>query len=133
MKRFFRLLVSTICAVMMFATLAFAAETSSEDGTATVRLDRREYETLYVKTDGGNLNVRSGPGTEYEIVGKLPNGTMIDFWSVFGEVDSTGRSWTSIRARDANGNTVSGWVADEYLTNVPPSRSIPVGIGPDVG
>lgn len=60
MKRIISLLLSTICTVMMISTLAFAAETSLEDtGVTVVRLNRREYDTLYVKTDGGNLNVRS--------------------------------------------------------------------------
>ena len=102
-------------------------------GSTVVRLNRREYTTLYVKTDGGNLNVRSGAGTEYAIVGKLANGTKIDGWSIFGRVDSEGRSWTNITAKDINGKSVTGWVLDEYLTATPPSRAVPVGIGPDVG
>ena len=134
MKRIISLLLSTICTVMMISTLAFAAETSLEDaGLTVVRLNRREHDTLYVKTDGGNLNVRSGAGTEYAIVGKLANGTKIDGWSIFGRVDSEGRSWTNITAKDINGKSVTGWVLDEYLTATPPSRAVPVGIGPDVG
>ena len=50
MKRIISLLLSTICTVMMISTLAFAAETSLEDtGVTVVRLNRREYDTLYVK------------------------------------------------------------------------------------
>ncbi len=79
------------------------------------------------------MNVRSDAGTEYSIVGKLANGTKIAEWSVFGKSDSEGRSWTSIRAKDINGKMIEGWVLDKYLTETPPSRSVPVGVGPDVG
>ncbi len=114
--------------------MAFAAETPLENTKSTnIHLKREEYPTLYVKTDGGNLNVRSDAGTEYSIVGKLANGTKIAGWSVFGKSDSEGRSWTSIRAKDINGKMIESWVLDKYLTEMPPSRSVPVGVGPDVG
>lgn len=73
MKRIISLLLSTICTVMMISTLAFAAETSLEDtGVTVVRLNRREYDTLYVKTDGGNLNVRSGAVQSMQSLENLP-------------------------------------------------------------
>ncbi len=134
MKRIICLFISVLCTVMMVSTLAFAAETPLENTKSTnIHLKREEYPTLYVKTDGGNLNVRSDAGTEYSIVGKLANGTKIAGWSVFGKSDSEGRSWTSIRAKDINGKMIEGWVLDKYLTETPPSRSVPVGVGPDVG
>ena len=78
MKRIICLFISVLCTVMMVSTLAFAAETPLENTKSTnIHLKREEYPTLYVKTDGGNLNVRSDAGTEYSIVGKLANGTKI--------------------------------------------------------
>ncbi len=79
-----------------------------------------EYTTLYVNTGGDNLNVRSGPGTNYSVVSHLRHGTRIVSWSIFGRVDQYGYSWTSIKAYDVNGVLVSGWVRDDYLTDVAP-------------
>ena len=48
-------------------------------------IHKREYMTLWVKTDGGNLNVREDASLSAKIVGKLKNGTRISGWSVFGK------------------------------------------------
>ena len=134
MKQTLKFLVAVLCTVMMVGTLAFAAETSVENNESKVIYFRKsDYQTLYVKTDGGNLNVRSDAGTEYKIVGKLANGTEILDWSVFCKNDSEGRSWMCIKAIGTNGEVVNGWVLDKYLSADPPSRSIMIGIGPDVG
>lgn len=134
MKHTLKFLIAVLCTVMISGTLAFAAETSLQNNESKVIYFRRsDYQTLYVKTDGGNLNVRSDAGTEYEIVGKLANGTEILGWSVFGKKDSEGRGWMRIRAIGINGEEVRGWVLDEYLSADPPSRSIMIGIGLDVG
>ena len=43
-------------------------------------IHQREYMTLWVKTDGGNLNVREDASLSAKIVGKLKNGTRISGW-----------------------------------------------------
>ena len=58
-----------------------------------------------------NLNVRSGPGTQYDILDTLPQGSVVGFT---GFTDSTG-NWVQI---DAAAGPV-GWVAGQYLSNVP--------------
>lgn len=58
-----------------------------------------------------NLNVRSGPGTEYDLLATLPAGSVVGFT---GFTDSTG-NWVQVDA--AAGPT--GWVAGQYLSNVP--------------
>ena len=134
MKHIIKYLVSVLCTVMMVGILAVAAETPSENGgLKSEHLRRDGYQTLYVKTNGGNLNVGSGAGTEYKIVGKLANGTEILGWSYVGKIDSEGRGWTDIRAIGIDGEEVNGWVLDDYLSADPPTRSVMTGIGPDVG
>ena len=49
------------------------------------------------------LNVRSGPGTDYEIVGGLSKGTAV---SVCGTQQGGGRSWGQIGA---------GWICMDYV------------------
>lgn len=60
-----------------------------------------EAQAAYVRTNGGRLNVRSGPGLHYCVLGKLHNGD---------HVKTTGyhkRGWVKLK----NG----GWVAAHWL------------------
>lgn len=63
-----------------------------------------------IQTAGGNLNVRSGPGTNYKIVGKFANGTIVTY-SYMQESDE----WTWVWGKGTNGKTISGYVLDSYL------------------
>ena len=53
--------------------------------------------------DSGNLNVRQAPGTDAELVGKLPNHAACEVLGVDGE-------WTQIQSGE-----VTGYVKSEYL------------------
>ena len=66
-----------------------------------------------------NLNVRSGPGTEYELLDTLPAGSVVGFT---GFMDSSG-NWVQVDA--AAGPT--GWVAAQYLSNVPGGLQVSEG------
>ena len=66
---------------------------------------------LYVKTDGGNLNVREYASLSAPIVGKLRNGTPIIEWSIFSTTND-GYTWTHVHAYDINNVLIGGWVAD---------------------
>ena len=59
--------------------------------------------TRYVSTSSKNLNVRSGAGTGYSIVGSLRKGTAVT-------VASTSGGWSRITS------PVSGWVSNSYLS-----------------
>ena len=59
--------------------------------------------TRYVSTSSKNLNVRSGAGTSYSIVGKLSKGTAVTVTQVNG-------SWSYITS------PVTGWVSNSYLS-----------------
>lgn len=52
------------------------------------------------------LNVRSGPGTGYSVIGVLPRGTVVLYVSISG-------SWTKISSPK------SGWVYSPYLSDTP--------------
>lgn len=78
---------------------------ASDESTTIVLVEEKIY---YVKTMGGKLNVRSGPGTSYEKIGQLKNGTAII-------TISSENNWMKIRY----GNTI-GWVSAEYLSETVP-------------
>lgn len=60
--------------------------------------------TRYVSTSSKNLNVRSGAGTGYSIVGSLRKGTQVT-------VAESNGSWSRIIS------PVSGWVSNDYLSS----------------
>ena len=53
-----------------------------------------------------SLNVRSGAGTSYSVITKLPKGTVVDV------LESASNGWKKIKT---SGGT-TGWVSGEYLT-----------------
>ena len=57
-----------------------------------------------VSTNGANLNVRSGPSTEYSIIGKLKNGTTV-------KVEGSSGSWYKVEY----GSGSTGYVSGQYL------------------
>ena len=64
-------------------------------------IDRNCY--LTVQTEGGNLNMRSGPGSDYNIIAAIPNKT-----NLF--VKECCSNWSLV---EYNGK--QGWVSTEYL------------------
>lgn len=64
--------------------------------------------TRYVSTNSKNLNVRSGAGTGYSIVGSLRKGTQVT-------VAESNGSWSRITS------PISGWVSNSYLSSSPVS------------
>ena len=76
------------------------------DGTATENTGNVTTSTYtrYVNTNSLNLNVRSGPGTGYSIVGSLRKGTQVT-------VAETNGSWSRITM------PTSGWVSSSYLSS----------------
>ena len=54
-----------------------------------------------------SLNVRSGAGTSYSVITKLPKGTVVDV------LESASNGWKKIKT--SNGTT--GWVSGSYLAN----------------
>lgn len=81
---------------------------SSENGSAR-RVARYQY---HVITDGSNLNVRSGPRTNYSIIGKFKNGQVID---VSFMQDAGIGSWVYAGGVDAiTGKYINGYIHEDY-------------------
>lgn len=69
--------------------------------------DYREY--CIVNTKNDNLNIRSGPGTDYDIVGKAPKDSLLLIVGYTYAIDD----WLLI---DYDGTV--GWVSSEYLDSL---------------
>lgn len=69
--------------------------------------EKEEIEILYIFANGG-LNLRSGPGKEYDVIGNIPDGTPIT-------VVSRENGWIY---------TGEGWCSEEYLKSEPPQSNI---------
>lgn len=59
------------------------------------------------------LNVRTGPGTEYRIVGVVATGDQV-------RIVSRGDNWTNVQITDEEGDTKRGWIPEGYLRPEPP-------------
>ena len=64
------------------------------------------------------LKIYEGASTDSKEIGKLNAGTVVNLYSIKAEETETGnRSWGKIvNVKDANGNTVSGWINLVYTT-----------------
>lgn len=62
--------------------------------------------------NGGNgVRVRSGPGTDYEVLASVPNGGSVQI------VESAGDGWYKITFSGAGGAATTGYMKGEYLAN----------------
>ena len=62
--------------------------------------------------NGGNgVRVRSGPGTNYEVLASVPNGGSVQI------VESAGDGWYKITFSDVGGATTTGYMKGDFLAN----------------
>jgi len=59
------------------------------------------------------LNIRTGPGHQYRIIGLVKTGDAID-------VLERGEEWTKIQVRGDDGSSKQGWIPGGYLNSEPP-------------
>ncbi len=71
--------------------------------------DTSNSEIWKVTTQGGRLNVRSGPGTNNQVQAQLKNETPVEFIVKEGD-------WIKIRYQTENNEWVEGYVSNKYLT-----------------
>ena len=63
-----------------------------------------------VYTHGDNLNVRSGPGTNYSIIGSFANGSLIEIPDPYSSAE-----WVYATGTDVySGKTISGYIYSAY-------------------
>lgn len=67
-----------------------------------------------VTTQSGKLNLRSGPGTGYPVVDRIPKGSTVTVWMEYAD------GWHFI---DWDGE--QGYCSGQYLTPLPPATSVP--------
>lgn len=72
----------------------------------------------YVNTQ--QVNLRSGPGSEYGSVDKFPRGTQLSLLQRSSAAD--GGSWIKVRIGD-----LEGWVNEKLIASTPPTDDTPVG------
>ena len=72
--------------------------------------EKDDFQVGYVNADGG-LRIRSGPGTGYDEVGRLPNGEAVTIYEIQSEGN---RDW---------GRIDGGWICMDYIVYEKPSTS----------
>ena len=71
----------------------------------------------YVKTSSGsNVRMRQGPGTEYDVIDRVPYGAIVETYSEM--VNMAGESWTEVGYHGA-----TGWIMSRYLSNTKPTSN----------
>ena len=60
---------------------------------------------------GNGVNMRSGPGTNYEVLASVPNGGSVQI------VESAGDGWYKIIFSGAGGAATTGYMKGDYLAN----------------
>lgn len=91
---------------------ADAEEGSDEEGTIPQYL-------LYVKAPDGYANLRTGPGTEYDIICRIPNGDELEVYRE-DAISKTGKKWLKVAYwREADNEDgyewLTGWIAESQL------------------
>ena len=68
----------------------------------------------YVKTSSGkSVRMRGGPGTEYDVIDRVPNGASVETYSQMQ--NPAGERWTEIGYHGA-----TGWIMSRYLSGKKP-------------
>ena len=134
MKKALKFIVASLLLVMMSSQLCFAAEKQDipeniperieiEGGVlelvnvpATVSTRVMPRYQYHVKTDGGNLNVRSGPGTSYSVIGQFANGQIVNIDMQSDHIEEKG--WCYAGGDDCNtGKYIKGYIAIQYISD----------------
>ena len=77
------------------------------------------YGERYVITESDPLNMRSGAGTDYAVIGTLERGTKVTFTGTKTDEAIDGHVWAYVKYGDKE-----GWVAAEYLGTADPSGKV---------
>lgn len=67
--------------------------------------------TAVVVNGGNGVRVRSGPGTDYEVLATVPNGADVQI------IESAGNGWYKIAFSNVGGATTPGYMKGEFLSN----------------
>lgn len=102
---------------------ATPTETPTATPTPIPPIDDRVGLTGFIRSSG-NVNVRLGPSSRYDVVVAIPNGTEVtilaqsDFMISDNNPfrDEANQLWLNVAIRRPNGETLYGWVTDRLVT-----------------
>ncbi len=66
------------------------------------------FDSVYVTVTGSNVNLRSGPGTDYDVVASVNAGDEL-------EVEFFLNHWIKVRTQEGEEAFIAGWLTDENL------------------
>jgi len=95
-----------ICIVRVRATGSLVTTPSGSDSSTGLRAG-----AATVVNGGNGVRVRSGPGTDYEILATVPNGADVQI------VENAGNGWYKITFSDVGGATTPGYMKGDFLSN----------------
>lgn len=87
-------------------------------------LDGDPYDVIVDVPENSNLNLRSGPGENYEVIGKLPRGTVLMVMDTARL--QTGSTWFEVSAYDTD---AKGWVSAKYVRDATEDDFTTLGVG----
>ncbi len=92
---------------------------AADDLSDRSALETKSEYLCFVKAPDGYVNLRTGPGTEYEIIREVPNGEEFEVY-LKGAVSESGKTWLKvayfIEADNEDGYAwLTGWVAESQL------------------
>ena len=123
MKKSFVIVTALLLTLMMAATVICYGDAAIEEYWETSQYVDADY---YVSAPDGGVNLRQGPGTEYNLVsdslGLIPNGTKLHIYNK-AKADN-GKYWG-----DTSYNGYYGWVFLGQCTTTPPSSAKTDGAG----
>ena len=90
---------------------AATTPSTGNTGTTTATGSGLKAGSAKVINGGNGVRVRSGPGTNYDVLATIPNGGSVKI------VESAGDGWYKITFSDVGGVTKTGYMKGEFLTN----------------
>ena len=100
-----------VCIVRVRASGTLAPESAATGGSESSTSGGLKAGAAQVINGGNGVRVRSGPGTDYDILATVPNGASIKI------VESAGNDWYKITFDDVGGVSKNGYMKGEFLAN----------------
>jgi hypothetical protein len=100
-----------VCIVRVRASGTLTPAPSTSGGSESSTSGGLKAGAAQVVNGGNGVRVRSGPGTNYDILATVPNGANIKI------VESAGNDWYKITFDDVGGISKNGYMKGEFLAN----------------
>lgn len=83
-------------------------EHNEEEHDPVIGDDEGIFDSIYVTVTGSSVNLRSGPGTKFDVVGSAKAGDKL-------EVEFFMEHWIKVKMPDGSGAYLAGWFTDKNL------------------